>query len=267
MRRSSDEDDGEPPVRAKEKAASKALAAGTVIGVFKRSAKGFGFVRPHTSTEKSDQIYIPSDAGRDAATGDEVVVKITRRPKRPGTNPEGRVVQIVARASGVFVGTYFEQSGAGFVKVDGTTIHDPIYVGDPGAKGARSGDKVALEMIRYPTPWLEGEGVITEILGPRGAPGVDTLSIIRAFNIPDTFDERALAEAREAARTFSETAIEGRLDLRDQLTVTIDPATARDFDDAITLDRDERGYWQLGVHIADVAHFVPASSALDRTAR
>ena len=104
-------------------------------------------------------------------------------------NPEGRIVQVLARASGLFVGTYFEDGGAGFVKVDGTTFHDPIYVGDPGAKGAKPGDKVALEMVRYPTPYLEGEGVITEILGPRGQPGVDTLSIIRAFNIPDTFDD------------------------------------------------------------------------------
>src|SRR5262249_9224726 len=154
----------------------------------------------------------------------------------------------------VFVGTYFEQSSGGFVKVDGTTFHDPVYVGDPGAKGAKPGDKVALELVRYPTPWLEGEGVITEILGPRGLAGVDTLSIIRGFNIPDTFDEETLDEAREQARTFSEAELGDRLDLRDVLTVTIDPATARDFDDAISLERDERGYWNLGVHIADVAH-------------
>src|SRR5262249_48517307 len=131
---------------AKDKPASKPAAAGAVIGLFRRSAKGFGFVRPHTSAEKADQIYIPPDARRAASSGDGVLVKIPRRAKRPGTNPEGRVIQILARASGVFVGTYFEQAGAGYVKVDGTTIHDPVYVGDPGAKGARRGDKVALEM-------------------------------------------------------------------------------------------------------------------------
>src|SRR5262249_21781930 len=156
-------------------------------------------------------------------------------------------------------GTYFEDGEAGYVKVDGTTIHDPVFVGDPGAKGAKPGDKVALEMVRYPTPYLEGEGVITEILGPRGQPGVDTLSIIRAFNIPDVFDDAALDEARQQAKHFSEEQIGTRLDLRDALTVTIDPATARDFDDAITLSRDDRGYWSLGVHIADVSHFVRAN--------
>ncbi len=117
-------------------------------------------------------------------------------------NAEGRIVQVLARASGLFVGTYFEDGGAGFVRVDGTTIHDPIYVGDPGAKGAKPGDKVAMEMVRYPTPYLEGEGVITEILGPRGQPGVDTLSIIRAFNIPDTFDDDVLDDARRQARAL-----------------------------------------------------------------
>jgi ribonuclease R len=252
---------------AKDRTLRKPPTHGAIIGLFRRSPKGFGFVRPHTLCEKIDQIYIPPDAGRDASSGDEVVVKITKRPKQPGMNPEGRVIQIVERASGIFVGTYFERSGAGFVKVDGTTIHDPVYVGDPGAKGAKPGDKVALEMVRYPTPWLDGEGVITEILGPRGQPGVDTLSIIRAFSIPDTFDEETLDEARKQAKVFSEVEIGDRLDLRDVLTVTIDPSTARDFDDAITLERDDRGYWNLGVHIADVAHFVRAGSTLDKTAR
>jgi ribonuclease R len=252
---------------AKDKTIRPPDTTGTIIGLFRRSAKGFGFVRPHNATEKSEQIYIPADAGSDASSGDEVVVKITARYRTPGMSPRGRVVQVLARASGIFVGTYFEEAGAGYVRVDGTTIHDPVYVGDPGAKGARPGDKVALEMVRYPTPLLEGEGVITEILGPRGQPGVDTLSTIRAFNLPDRFDDETLDEARDLARKFSEDETGDRLDLRDRLTVTIDPATARDFDDAISLERDPRGFWTLGVHIADVSHFVRPGSALDRSAR
>ena len=131
--------------------------------------KGFGFVRPHTATARADQIYIAPEAAGDASSGDEVVVKIIKRPKRAGMNIEGRIVQILARASGLFVGTYFEDGAGGYVKIDGTTFHAPIYVGDPGAKGARAGDKVALEIVRYPTPYLEGEGVITELLGQRGS--------------------------------------------------------------------------------------------------
>jgi len=253
--------------QARDKTLSRPDHSNAIIGLFRRSARGFGFVRPHTATARTDQIYIAPAAAGDASSGDEVVVKITKRPKRPGMNVEGRIVQILARASGLFVGTYFEDGAGGYVKIDGTTFHAPIYVGDPGAKGARAGDKVALEIVRYPTPYLEGEGVITELLGQRGSPGVDTLSVIRAFNIPDTFDEAVLTEARQQAGHLSEEAIGERLDLRAVLTVTIDPATARDFDDAISLERDDRGYWSLGVHIADVSHFVRPASELDRSAR
>ncbi len=252
---------------AKDKTLNHPAASGAIIGVFKRSSKGFGFVRPHHSTEKSDTIFIPTKAGRDASSGDEVVVKITKRPKGAGMSPEGRIVQILARASGLFVGTYFERGGAGFVKIDGTTFNDPVYVGDPGAKGAKPSDKVAIEMVRYPSPMLEGEGVITEVLGARGQPGVDTLAVIRAFNLPDVFDDDALDEARDQAKHFNEDEVKDRLDLREVLTVTIDPATARDFDDAISLSRDDRGYWSLGVHIADVSHFVKSGTSLDQTAR
>lgn len=251
----------------KDKSLSKPTESGTVLGTFRRSSKGFGFVRPAKSEGKANDIFIPPDAGLDASTGDEVAVKIIKRARTPGYNHEGRVVRVVARASGLFVGTYFESGGDGHVQVDGTTFRDPLYVGDPGAKGARPGDKVAMEMVRYPTPDRDGEGVITEVLGPRGRPGVDTLSVIRAFNIPDTFDDETLQEARDQAKSFQEDDLGGRLDLRDQLTLTIDPATARDFDDAITLTRDGHGHWHLGVHIADVGHFVRQGSALDQAAR
>lgn len=253
----------------KDKSIRKAeVAAGaTVQGTFRRSSKGFGFVRPDKSTLKSDQIFIPVDAGRDASTGDEVLVKIVKRAKGPGFNPEGRIVQVLTRASGLFVGGYFEDGGQGYVKVDGTAFSEPLAVGDPGAKGARPGDKVAVEIARYPTPFRAGEGVITEVFGPRGEPKVETIAIIRALGIPDVFDDDTLDDARRQAKGFDEEKIEGRLDLRDQLTITIDPASARDFDDAITLTRDEKGFWTLGVHIADVSHFVRPGSPLDNTAR
>jgi ribonuclease R len=242
-------------------------ASGTITGTFRRNSKGFGFVRPSGSTDKAEQIFIPHDAGRDASTGDEVLVKIVKKSKGTGFNPEGRVLKVVSRSSGLFVGNYFEKNGAGYVKIDGTTFADPVSVGDPGAKGARPGDKVALEMARYPSPYREGEGVITEVFGPRGQPKVETIAVIRSLGIPDVFDDDVLEEARKQAKAFDEDVVEGRDDLRDQLTLTIDPATARDFDDAITLTRDEKGYWTLGVHIADVSHFVRPGSTLDDSAR
>ena len=244
----------------------KAAKGGTIVGTFRRTSKGFGFVRPKGAVDRADHLFIPEKYTSDASTGDVVAVTLIRRGKTRGMNHEGKIVEVIERASGVFVGTYFEQDRCGFVKVDKTTFGEPIYVGDPGAKGARAGDKVVLEMVRFPSATREGEGVITEVLGPRGTPGVDTLMVLRAFNIPDEFDDDVLQEAREQALHFDEENVEGRVDLRELLTVTIDPANARDFDDAITLSRDDRGYWELGVHIADVSHFVRPDTELDRTA-
>ena len=254
----------------KDKRLSKPLEAakGTLVGTFRRTSKGFGFVRPQKSVGRDKDIFIPPDASLDASTGDVVAVKVMKRSHTPGNNNEGRIIRVVSRASGVFVGTYYEEGRShSYVKVDGTTFHAPIYVGDPGAKGAKPGDKVAIEMVRYPSPEVEGEGVITEILGQRGQPGVDTLTVIRAFNIPDVFDDETLLDAREQAQAFDEDRIDTREDLRKVLTITIDPATARDFDDAISLSRDDRGFRTLGVHIADVSHFVTPGSPLDQTAR
>ncbi|MBC8868184.1 MAG: VacB/RNase II family 3'-5' exoribonuclease, partial [Planctomycetes bacterium] len=152
------------------------------------------------------------------------------------------------------------------VQIDGRVFTEPVPVGDPGAKNAIEGDKVVVEMVRFPTHYHEGEGVIVEVLGARGTPGVDTLSIIREFNLPDRFPNEVMDTARAQAGTFDE-AIGDRLDLTGETIITIDPKDARDFDDAISLERLENGHWRLGVHIADVAHFVPVGSPLDREAR
>lgn len=240
---------------------------GLVVGVFRRASRGFGFVKPEPPHHARGSIYIPPPAARDAATGDTVAVRITKRARRPGENDEGQVVRVESRAAGSFVGVYHEQGGEGFVQIDGTTFREPIPVGDPGAKGATPNDKVVVEIVQYPTASRAGEAVIVEILGQRGLPGVDAMAVIRSFNIPDVFDPSVLEQAREQARLFSEDDLLGRLDLRSLPTITIDPATARDFDDAISLSRDEKGFFNLAVHIADVAHFVPAGSAIDHAAR
>ena len=241
---------------------------GTVVGMFRGIRAGGGFVRPHIEEGSAwPDIYIAPDSAADAATGDEVLVKVTKRPNRPGRNPEGKILEIIERATHQFVGTYFEESGRGYVRVDGTIFVDPIYVGDPGAKGATPGDKVVIEMVRFPSAGMPGEAVLTELLGPRGTPGVDTLSIIREFGLPDRFYDDALDEARESARKFDETDFRGRRDFTGETIVTIDPKDARDFDDAVHVHRLEGGGWQIGVHIADVAHFVRPGTGLDREAR
>jgi ribonuclease R len=242
---------------------------GTVTGIFRRTGSGFGFVRPHAiDGHAGPEILIREANALDASTGDEVLVRITRKPSRPDLGPVGEILRVLERATRQFVGTYFERDGQGLVRVDGTVFRHSVYVGDPGAKGAKPDDKVVLEMIRFPTPEDRGEGVLTEILGPRGKPGVDTLSIIREFELPDRFPQDVLDEARVAAAAFDEQDLDGREDFTSDIIITVDPAEARDFDDAISLTQDSRGkHWQLGVHIADVAHFAPPGSAVDREAR
>jgi len=242
---------------------------GAVTGTFRKTSGGFGFVRPHPVEGKmGPDIFIPERAVGDAVTGDTVLVTIRGKARRPDRGPTGEIAQVVERVTRTFVGTYFERDGDGYVRVDGTVFAHSVYVGDPGAKGAKPDDKVVFEMLRFPSPEDRGEGVITEILGPRGKPGVDTLSIIRAFGLPDEFPEDALHEARIMAADFNEHDLEGREDFTGWLTITIDPPDARDFDDAISLTVDPKSkHWQLGVHIADVGRFAPHGGALDREAR
>jgi len=239
-----------------------------IVGVFRRHEKGFGFVRPSAPRAESPDIYIPAKYAGDAATGDMVRVQLVgRRHHEPDRGPKGHIVEIVQRQTYQFVGTYFESRGAGYVRVDGPMFAEPVSVGDPGAKNAHPGDKVVIEMVRFPAEFREGEAVLVEVLGPLGQPGVDTLSIIREFGLPDEFPQDALDEAHARAAAFDETVPADRVDMTDRTIVTIDPADARDFDDAISLDRLAGGHWVLGVHIADVAHFVPIDGPLDREAR
>ncbi len=243
-----------------------------LVGVFHRTAKGYGFVRPADTApapgedRRSQDVYIPAHWTSDASTGDLVLVQL-KRTHGGAPGPRGQIIEVVERETYRFVGTYFEAAGAGYVQVDGTLFTQPIFVGDAGAKDVQTDDKVVIEMVRFPSPTHDGEGVITEVLGPRGRPGVDTLSIIREFNLAEGFPEDALEEAREQAEQFDESIPPGRRDLAHLTVVTIDPADARDFDDAISLEREENGHWVLWVHIADVGHFVRPRSALDREAR
>jgi len=240
-----------------------------VTGIFHRSPKGFGFVRPTgTSPDagKSADIYIPVRKGKDAASGDLVLVRLSRR-RGPKGGLSGEVAEIIQRETHRFVGTYFEAAGTGFVRVDGGVFNRAIMVGDPGAKSARADDKVVIEMVRFPSHAHDGEGVIVQVLGPRGAPGIDTLSIVHEYGLSDQFPEDVLEAARRQAEKFDESIGRGRRDLTAETVVTIDPKDARDFDDAISLTRIENDHWLLGVHIADVAHFVRPKTPLDREAR
>ena len=238
---------------------------GETIGVFRRSERGFGFVRLKPASPDAplpDDIHIPAEHTADAATGDTVRVRLSHK-RRGKWDVAGEIVEIIQRRTVRFVGTYFAAGGTAFVQVDGKAFFRPIPVGDPGAKGVEPGDKVVMEMVRFPSASRGGEGVLIEVLGPRGKPGVDTLMIIHEHGLPTEFPEDVLEDARQRAAQFNENALDGRRDLREQTIITIDPVDARDFDDAISLELIEGGHWLLGVHIADVSYFVRRDSPLD----
>lgn len=254
---------GAAPTGEKRKAAD-----GHITGVFRRNQAGFGFVRPAGTLPgqgREQDIYVAASDAGDAASGDVVLVRVMRGRDRERAF-RGVVTEIIERETHQFVGVYFERGGGGWVQVDGTLFARPISVGDPGAKNAQPDDKVVFEMVRFPTHVHDGEGVITEVLGPRGEPGIDTLSILREYSLPEAFAEDTLEAARQEADRFDETDLSGRLDLTAETIITIDPVDARDFDDAISLRREPNGHWTLGVHIADVSHFVRPGTPLDREA-
>lgn len=260
----------EPADGAVEVDASVKAPRGTsqgIVGTFRRNRQGLGFFRPNDSqsTGDDDRWVIEPEDQRDAASGDTVAVKLAGRGRFG--NLRAQVLRVVQRARTSFGGVYLEKRGKGFVAIDGGVFADPIFVGDAGAKGVRPDDRVIVEISRYPTWNQSGEGAIVRLLGPRGAPGVDTQAVIHQFGLRDEFPEEVLNDARRQAERFDPTDLSDRTDLTTLLTVTIDPVDARDFDDAISLERLSDGAWRLGVHIADVAHFVPAGSPLDREAR
>lgn len=243
-------------------------SSGLVAGVLRKISSGAAFVIPSevSKDRKEGDIYVSARDVRDAQTGDDVMVRLTSKRRAAGQRC-GVIEKVIERATSVFVGTYFESGNQGFVRVDGTVFGSAIHVGDPGAKGAQPDDKVVIEILRFPTADRIGEAVLTEVLGHRGDPGVDTMTVVHSMGLPYEFSEAVHEDARRQATAFDETNLSGREDLTSNTIITIDPVDARDFDDAISLTRSDDGHWHLGVHIADVAHFVPSGGKLDQEAQ
>ncbi len=241
---------------------------GKVIGTFRGNRRGFGFVIPDTPNAHGD-LYVPSGGTGGAITGDTVAAHVKRRGKRDGKMLyEGRITSIVKRGQSRFVGELARQFTRWFVIPDGNTLHVPIVVADPGAKGGKPGDQVVVEIVQYPDEDTEARGVIVKVLGKRGEPGVELLSIIEQYQLPGEFSAEVLTDARRALDSYDPAkAAADREDLRKLTIITIDPVDAKDFDDAISITKTGDGTVELGVHIADVAHFVREGKPLDREAR
>ena len=233
-------------------------------GIFAANAKGFGFVR--IPGEEHD-VFIPRDKTRGALQGDTVRILIPRGQQLE--RREGRVVEIVTRGVSRLVGYYRRENNGGVVIPDNARFAADVVVPKKESLGAETGQKVVVEITRYPKEKGEAlEGRVTELLGRATAPGIDLTSIVRSFDIPDSFSEECLIEAAHVAKRgrTEETEPRGRRDLRALCTVTIDGEDSKDLDDAISLDRLENGNLLLGVHIADVSEYVREGGALDRTA-
>lgn len=237
-------------------------------GTFRQAAAGFGFVRPVMTGRlaTTEDIFIPAGQTSSAMDGDMVQIRV--RPSRRGSGTEGEVLEVLERARRQFAGTYGEHEGQSVVWLDGVSVSGPVLVGDVRGLPVQSGDKVVVEIVRYPEGATQGEAVIMEVLGSSKNPAVDTLAVMRQFGLAEEFPAEVIDQARELADAFVEGEIgSDRRDLTKVVTLTIDPFDARDFDDAISLSKNEKGNWELLVHIADVSHFVPVGAALDAEAR
>jgi ribonuclease R len=235
------------------------------VGRLQTHRAGYGFVSPERPLEAGGDIYIAPTHIADAMNGDRVVVRIERM--KAGGRVEGRVIRILERANERLVGRYErDENGMGYVSPFDRRVLMDIIIPPGQHADAQPGDMVTVELTRWPTGARGAMGRVSEVLGDINAPGVDTEIIIRKFGIPDEHSEEAVAEAIRLGSEVAERDIRGRSDFRGLLTVTIDGEHARDFDDAITIERLPNGHFWLGVHIADVSHYVEEGSALDREA-
>jgi ribonuclease R len=248
--------------------------ADLVTGKLSVHPAGYGFLTSEKPSESD--VFIAAENVGIAMHGDRIVARISPEPPagRIKGRREGRVIRILERAHDTVVGTLQRSQNFYYVVPDDPRFVHDIYVRPVGVEeDQRSrtigtvGDKVVVRLADWVSRHVNPEGEIVEVLGPASAPGVDVLSIIRKYHLPTEFPSDVLEQAERIPESVDAQQITGRKDLRNQFIVTIDPDDARDFDDAIHVEKLPNGGWQLGVHIADVAAYVEPGTALDREGR
>lgn len=234
-----------------------------VVGVLEGHERGYGFVVP--DDKDRDDIFIPAENMAGAMHGDRVVANILSKSWN-GRRAEGEIIRILQRENQFIVGTFEESKNFGFLIPDDQRIAYDIFIPKSSFNNAKNRQKVVVEITRWPEPRRNPEGKVVEILGYLGEKGTDILSIIRQFKLPEEFPEQVQEEAASIGQEISEKDLEGRVDLRHLKTFTIDGADAKDLDDAVSIQVLENGNYSLGVHIADVSHYVKEGSYLDKEA-
>jgi len=250
--------------------------ADLVTGKLSIHQAGFGFL----TNERPGQpdIFIAAEDTGTAMHGDRVVARIIRESRsgkgkvRAGLADrhrldQGRVIRILERARDTVVGTLQQSRNFYYVVADDPRFVHNVYVQPLRDGRSKVGDKVVVRLEAWESRHVNPEGEIIEVLGRAGDPGIDMLSIIRKYGLPTAFPKKAVDEANRIPTTVEAQAVQGREDLRGKFIVTIDPDDARDFDDAIDVEKIGNHGWRLGIHIADVAAYVAPGSALDHEAR
>lgn len=234
-----------------------------IIGRIEGNEKGFGFLLPNDKDR--DDVFIPAEGMNGAMHGDTVIVTIVKK-KEASRRSEGEVTKILERGNKFLVGNYEDNPNFGFLIPDDHRIAVDIFIPKDLKGGAKEGQKVVVEITTWPEARRNPEGKVVEVLGYPNEKGTDILAIVKQFQLPEKFPKEVLNEADEIEESISKLDLEGRRDLRDLKTFTIDGADAKDFDDAVSIEALSNGNFKLGVHIADVTHYVRANSPLDSEA-
>ena len=232
-----------------------------VEGLLQMTRKGFGFVADDSG---GPDIFIPAQNLNTALDSDRVLVQVFRSSR--GKSREGQVTTIVSRATDMFVGTYHKSQYYGFVVPDNPKVYRDFYIPEGNEMNAQNGQKVVVRLGKWESSQMNPEGEIVDILGFPDDPGVDVASVAIGHGLPLKFGHTLERQTNQMTLEITQDEVTRRLDLRDKQIFTIDPPDAKDFDDAVSLEKLPNGNYYLGVHIADVSHFVEAGSALDKEA-
>ncbi|MGE5614731.1 MAG: ribonuclease R [Bacillota bacterium] len=231
-----------------------------ITGRIQGNERGYGFLVP--DDDRLEDVFIPADGMAGAMHNDRVVARITARGS-VDKRAEGEVIRILKRSVEKVVGTYEKDRYFGFVVPDDRRIPGDVFIPADETNGAKPGDKVVVEIVRWPDTRRNAEGRIVEILGESGQAGIDILSVIKAYGLRESFPEAVIRQAEAIPDKIDEQMMKGRQDLRGLRMVTIDGEDAKDLDDAVSVQRLPDGGYRLGVHIADVSYYVAEGTPLD----
>ena len=234
-----------------------------LTGILSKHRRGFGFVKCE-GLEKD--VFISADSMGGAMNGDEVEVDLIPEYFWRDS-PEGIITKVLNREITEVAGTFEKSKKFGFVVPDGKKFNEDIFIRKKHFSGAKKGDKVVAQIIKYPDRHNSAEGRIIEIISRAGQAGGDIKAIARNYNMRETFPSKVNAEAKAVSRRkISDEDLKNRRDLRGKKIFTIDGADSKDFDDAVSIELLDNGNYLLGVHIADVAHYVKEDGPLDQEA-